>query len=79
MNFQLYNISRVPTHDPNSPNNPNLSVIDLCFLKGYITTHVNSWTINDESTSDHGIIGIILSHPLDSRSTEVREDEWFHI
>jgi hypothetical protein len=78
MNFQLHNIPGVPTHYPRGPNNANPSVIDLCFSRGHITTHVDSWTINDESTSDHSIIGIILSRPLDSRPTEVRKDEWIH-
>jgi hypothetical protein len=75
MNFQLHNIPGVPTHYPHGPNNAKPSAIDLCFSRGHITTHVDSWTINDESTSDHSIIGIILSRPLDSRSTEARKDE----
>jgi hypothetical protein len=78
MNFQLHNIPGVPTNYPHGPNNANPSVIDLCFSGGHITIHVDSWTINDESTSDHSMIGIILSRPLGSRSTEVRKDEWIH-
>jgi hypothetical protein len=56
MNFQLHNMPGVATHYPHGQNNAKPSVVDFCFSRGHITAHVDSWTTNDEPTSDHSII-----------------------
>jgi ribonuclease HI len=65
-NFQLHNIPGVSTYFPrNFPvaSQPP-SVIDLCFSRGSVSNLINTWTIDESSTSDHAVIGINLNRLL---------------
>jgi hypothetical protein len=69
-NFKLHNKTGIPTHYPrDSDKSPTL--IDLCFSRGEITQWINTWFIDDDSTSDHSIIGIRITPPTNRISCNI--------
>jgi hypothetical protein len=71
-NFRLHNTPGIATHFPRGngekPKSP--TVLDLCFSRGAISKSISSWLVDHESTSDHSIVGLLLSHPaIDIPST----------
>jgi hypothetical protein len=59
-NFKLHNKTSIPTHYPRD-SNKSPTLIDLCFSRGEVTQWINTWFIDDDSTSDHSIIGIRIT------------------
>src|SRR5215207_9788634 len=67
--FKLHNKPGVHTFFPRSSTIRNPTVIDLSFSRGAISTYVDSWIIDHESTSDHSIIGLNLNLPITEKFT----------
>lgn len=59
--FQLHNTIGIPTHFPRGGDNNRATVLDLCFSRGDISGLIDCWTIDNESTSDHSIVGLRLT------------------
>jgi hypothetical protein len=70
-NFKLHNKTGIPTHYPRGSNNKPPTLIDLCFSRGTITQWINTWFIDDDSTSDHSIIGIRITLPINRISCNI--------
>jgi endonuclease/exonuclease/phosphatase family metal-dependent hydrolase len=61
-NFKLHSKTSIPTYYPRD-SNKSPTLIDLCFSRGEITQWINTWFVDDDSTSDHSIIGIRITPP----------------
>jgi hypothetical protein len=72
--FTLHNKPGRCTHHPRNGHSP--SVIDLCLSRGGITDRVLSWSIDDESTSDHSILGLHLDLDQTPLSTPQLRRNW---
>ena len=74
--FTLQNEPGRCTHFPRNGHSP--SVIDLCFTRGNTTERVLSWSIDDESTSDHSILGLHLNLGLTALPTARLRRNWYN-
>jgi hypothetical protein len=59
-NFRLHNCPGRPTYYPRMANS-RPSVLDICPSTGPATEYIEAWSIDDESGSDHSIVGLLLS------------------
>jgi hypothetical protein len=59
-NFRLHNCPGRPTYYPRMAN-LRPSVLDICLSAGPATEYIDAWSIDDESGSDHSIVGLLLS------------------
>jgi hypothetical protein len=57
--FRLHNYLGHPTYCPHMANS-RPSVLDICLSTGPATEYIEAWSIDDESGSDHSIVGLLL-------------------